>query len=142
VITSGPSFRSRRRQSSFGLFGRPLHQVKIGDVTDRVWPPQGVADARSREQGHDDGHSLDQQQASLRDVVARVQREARLDQRLRGLTAGAELDALIDETVCALWASSRVKTFVPLLAMRRIYESLGLPDEPLTAADERSDRYA
>lgn len=70
----------------------------------------------------------DWQQSDVQAVVFRLQREASRDQRLLARIPSADLDRLIEQTVSALWAESRVTTFVSLLAMRRIYEELGIAD--------------
>lgn len=56
-------------------------------------------------------------------IIARLQRELRADPRQRAV-APARLDATIAQTVRELWDQSRVKTFVPLLAMRETRERL------------------
>jgi hypothetical protein len=128
VIKSGLSIRSRRRRSTFALFGRHVQRIAVEPMPDRVWPPhEGASEAVARRGMPADG---ERQQADLLEVVARVQREALADRRLQGAVEPAELDRLIDETVRALWATSRVKSFVPLFAMQRVREQLGLADEP------------
>ena len=130
VIRSRPTVRSRRRQSTFALFGRSLQRIRVEAPPSRHGPSHDAADgappsADARDDRDDDEPPL----ADLEELVTRLQREAQTDQRLKGLAANGELEALIEETARMLWATSRVKTFVPLLAIRRVYESLGLADE-------------
>lgn len=68
----------------------------------------------------------DTDQQNLQAIVARLQREARADARLKGRLLEADLNQLVDQHVRVLWAESRVTAYVPLLAMRRIYEELDL----------------
>jgi hypothetical protein len=77
---------------------------------------------------HDERADGGLRQADFDAMLTRLQREAQADPRLRAVASNGELAALIEETARALWMTSRVKTFVPLLAMRRVYESLGLAD--------------
>lgn len=63
------------------------------------------------------------------DVIARLFREVGADQRLRALAPEPELLRLVEASVQALWAESRVKAFVPLLALRRVREEFGIAEE-------------
>ncbi|MGH2615584.1 MAG: hypothetical protein ACRDJC_10125 [Thermomicrobiales bacterium] len=65
----------------------------------------------------------------LQAVVARLQREAGSDRRLLARMPAPELDQLIDQTVRSLWNESRVTAFVPLFAMRRVHEVLGIAED-------------
>lgn len=56
---------------------------------------------------------------SAESVIVRLQREACGDARLAGC-APAELEVAVRETARALWGASRVKAFVPVLAMREV----------------------
>jgi hypothetical protein len=68
----------------------------------------------------------DQGPATMDDVIARLSREVLRDQRLRALAPESELERLVETSVRLLWRESRVKAFVPLLAMRRVREGLGI----------------
>ena len=52
-------------------------------------------------------------------IIARVKREAAQECPPDGCVLAPTLDRCVRESVSALW-SSRVKTFVPLLALRRV----------------------
>jgi hypothetical protein len=130
VITSRPTVRSKRRQASFALFGRPVQPIKVEVALERSpSSADGLDDATSIAKAHDERADGGRRQNDFEAMLARLQREAESDQRLNTMIASAELTALIEETARALWLTSRVKTFVPLLVMRRVYESLGLDDE-------------
>lgn len=125
MIKSSPFFRSRRRRASLALFGSPLPRTAVEPMADRLWnADNGAKEVLRGALPHEDaGH-----RAELHDVITRLQREARADQHLRHADEDA-CNRLIDETVRALWDSSRVKAFVPLFAMQRVREHLGLADE-------------
>ena len=130
MITSRPTVRSKRRQASFALFGRPVQPIKVEVGLGRSpASADGLDDARPTAKAHDERADGGPRRSDFEAMLTRLQREAASDQRLNATVASAELTALIEETARALWLTSRVKTFVPLLAMRRVYESLGLADE-------------
>ena len=73
----------------------------------------------------DDGASPRRhEEPDLLETISRVQQDARADRHLAGRISSAELDRLIDETVRRLWATSSVKTFVPLIALRHARATL------------------
>ena len=126
MIKSSPFFRVRRRRASLTLFGGPLQRTVAEPMTDRIWAvDEGASeDLRGGTQRDDARH-----EAELQDVIVRLRREARADNHLRHVDED-ECNRLIDESVRALWTTSRVKSFVPLFAMQRVREHLGLADEP------------
>jgi hypothetical protein len=139
----GIARRSRRRRASLALFGRPLQRPRALPPT--VELALGEDDSLADNQPGQNGDvpsvqvlaSEERNQDALPAMVARVQREAGSDPRLLARSPAPELNRLIEETVRALWEESRVTAFVPLLAMRRIYEVLGLSEEPVNGDGPR-----
>jgi hypothetical protein len=106
------------------LFGRPLPPASAEPTVDPLRDAEaGTSDALPGEPASDVTHL-----AEVQEIVARLRREARADHRLRHVDWD-ECDRLIEELVYALWATSRVKAFVPLFAMQRLRERLGLSDD-------------
>lgn len=71
--------------------------------------------------------SLNDEQ-ELTEAIWRVQQDARRDGALVDRLSIHELDRSIEEIVRELWADSRVKAFVPLIALRHARAALGLPE--------------
>jgi hypothetical protein len=60
------------------------------------------------------------------EIVTRVSRDVASDPRLRAGISDAELTQIVERAVVTLWSSSRVKTYVPLLAVRQLRVELAL----------------
>ncbi len=116
--------RSRRRRT-FGAFASPSLRLTAADPA-----PAGAWAVTSH--GRDTGPAAPAAGPDRDEIVARLRREAAADARLRARVSTAALDHLIAEAAGSFWQESRVKTLVPLLAMRRVRERLGI------AVDERA----
>lgn len=127
MIKQGPIFRSRRRRSSFALFGRHVQRAEVQPFPDRVWAEvdrvsEAIADQHQRETRP--SRNDDQE---LAEAIRRVQQDARVDRILANQLPEQELDHVIEGIVRDLWANSRVTTFVPLIALRQARATLGPP---------------
>lgn len=67
-------------------------------------------------------------------IVARLREEAEADRRLLARAPAATIGAAVEAEVRALWTGSRVKVFVPVLALRAVREALGA-DGPVIDVD-------
>lgn len=105
-----------------------------------VWQEEETASkaipAETHTQPLAQARETDTDQANLQAIVARLQREARADARLKGRLLETDLNQLVDQHVRLLWAESRVTAYVPLLAMRRIYEELDLAGGTVPAGED------
>ncbi len=131
---TGVSRRSRRRRKTFSFFGRQLdHAGAVELMGHRVWSNEGmtieaVSGNAFSEPVLPTPATSDRSREELEAVISRLQRDARTDRNLEHIPR-PELDRLIASAVQGLWTESRVTAFVPLLAMRRVREELGLPEQ-------------
>ncbi len=75
---------------------------------------------------------IDQQDLTPEAIMERLRRQLEADCEL-GLFApctAAELDEVARASVQALWAESRIKTYVPILALRRARNAIGARPAP------------
>lgn len=58
-------------------------------------------------------------------IIASLCRDACRDERLRDVAQEAEIAEAVEHAVRALWADSRVKNFIAVIALRDVRESVG-----------------
>lgn len=127
---SGSVVRSRRRRVTFALFGRSTRRGGVQPFPDRVLPTEDLmsdvlaGDDISTSRDGDTARPHLDDDPELQETIARVQQDARADRRFSGRLPAEELDQLIEAAVRSLWATSNVKTFLPLIALRHASEQL------------------